>query len=128
VQLDATNKPSETKMNVALGSSLSVNAKTKYPAQAKDFIAFLMDPKNDSDYAVASSQPPALINKYYQPDDGTKLAVKFIKAGKSVGAPDQLFPNPDVRNAWVVTVQDLIGGSATPADVLKAMDASWSGK
>src|SRR4051794_16289964 len=56
----ATNNPEETLLCVGLGSGLSVYSKTKYPAQAKMFLDFMMQPENTNAYATATGQVPAL--------------------------------------------------------------------
>ncbi len=121
-----TDNADDTRMAVALGSSFSINAETEHPELAKEFIAYLMEPENIVKYAAAAQQPPALPNDLYEPTAGTALALQFAAEGKTFPVPDQLFPNPDIRTAWIVKTQEMLGGLAGPADVAKAMDDAWS--
>lgn len=120
-----TGNADDTRMAVALGSSFSINAETEYPDLAKEFIAYLMEPENVVKYAAAAQQPPALPNDLYEPTAGTALALQFAAQGKTFPVPDQLFPNPDIRTAWIVKTQEMLGGLATPEDVARAMDDAW---
>ncbi|MGC4152154.1 MAG: extracellular solute-binding protein [Propionicimonas sp.] len=120
-----TDNADDTRMAVALGSSFSINAETEHPDLAKEFIAYLMEPENVVKYADAAQQPPALPNDLYEPSAGTALALQFAADGKTFPVPDQLFPNPDIRTAWIVKTQEMLGGLVGPADVAKAMDDAW---
>jgi raffinose/stachyose/melibiose transport system substrate-binding protein len=121
-----TNDPSQTELAVGLGSGFSINAKTKHPAQAEQFLDFLMQPANSDAYAVDTSQVPAIPNSAYQPpDQASKLAEQYIADNKTAPIGNQLYPNPKVVPAWQQANQQMLGGSATPLDVAQAMDQAW---
>lgn len=120
-----TGNADDTRMSVALGSSFSINAVTEHPDLAKEFIAYLMEPQNVVKYADAAKQPPALPNDLYVATPGTSMALQFAAEGKTFPLQEQLFPNPAIRTAWIVTVQEMLGGLKGPEDVAKAMDEAW---
>ncbi|HWA19571.1 MAG TPA: extracellular solute-binding protein [Devosia sp.] len=123
--MPATDNPDDTRMAVALGSSFAINANSPNADLAKKFLAFVMEPANAAKYAIATGQPPALPNDNYTPTPGTLVSLQYGAEGKTFPVPDQLFPNPNIRNAWVVTTQDMLGGRAQPIDVTTAMDEAW---
>lgn len=122
----ATNNPDETLLCVGIGSGLSIYSKTKYPEQAKKFLAFMMQPENTNEYAILTGQVPALPNdKFSATNSATNLIVKSQAASKTAPLTNQMWPNPRIVPAQRTATQQMLGGSATPADVAKAMDQAW---
>jgi raffinose/stachyose/melibiose transport system substrate-binding protein len=126
VAFPATNNPAETLLCVGLGSGLSINSKTKYPAETKKFLAFMMAPDNVNAYATATAQVPAIPNdKFKSGDVATDYILKAIADKKTAPLTNQLWPNPRIVPAQRTATQELLGGSKAPVDVAKAMDKEW---
>jgi ABC-type glycerol-3-phosphate transport system substrate-binding protein len=122
----ATNNPEETLLCVGLGSGLSVYSKTKYPAQAKMFLDFMMQPENTNAYATATGQVPALPNdSFTASDSATSLIVKAQAEKRTAPLTNQMWPNPTIVPAQRTATQQMLGGSASPVDVAKVMDRAW---
>jgi raffinose/stachyose/melibiose transport system substrate-binding protein len=122
----ATNNSDETLLCVGIGSGLSINSKTKYPEQAKKFLAFMMEPENTNDYAKATSQVPAIPNdKFSASDPATSVILKAMADKKTAPLTNQMWPNPRIVPAQRTATQQMLGGSSTPQDVAKVMDQAW---
>jgi raffinose/stachyose/melibiose transport system substrate-binding protein len=129
VAFPATNDPKETLLCVGIGSGLSIYSKTKYPAEAKKFLAFMMAPENVNAYATTTSQLPAVPNNQFKASDAAQsYIVKAIADNKTAPLTNQMWPNPLIVPAQRTATQELIGGKASPLDVAKAMDQAWNTK
>ncbi|MBV9539157.1 MAG: extracellular solute-binding protein [Acidisphaera sp.] len=127
VPFPATDDAAATLLCVGIGSGLSVNAKTKHPEAARKFLAFLMAPDNVNAYATATSQVPAIPNDAYKPSDqATRTILDAMKQGKTAPLTNEMWPNPRIVPAQRTATQQMLGGGATPADVVKAMDEAWN--
>jgi raffinose/stachyose/melibiose transport system substrate-binding protein len=122
----ATNNPDETLLCVGIGSGLSIYSRTKHPEDAKKFLAFMMEPENTNEYATATSQVPAIPNdKFSASDSATSVILKAMADKKTAPLTNQMWPNPRIVPAQRTATQQMLGGSATPLDVAKAMDQAW---
>ena len=89
VAFPATNDPKETLLCVGIGSGLSVNSKTKYPVQAKKFLAFMVEPANVNAYATATSQVPAIPHSQFKASDVAQSYILKAVADEQDCAADQ---------------------------------------
>ena len=125
----ATNNPAETLLCVGVGSGLSIYSKTKHPAEAKKFLAFMMTPENVNAYATATSQIPAVPNDSFKAADAAMTYIlEAIVAKRTAPLTNQMWPNPQIVPAQRTATQEMLGGKASPLDVAKAMDAAWDAK
>ena len=125
----ATNNAAETLLCVGVGSGLSIYSKTKYPVEAKKFLAFMMTPENVNAYATATSQIPAVPNDSFKAADvAMTYILEAIAAKRTAPLTNQMWPNPQIVPAQRTATQEMLGGKASPLDVAKAMDAAWDAK
>lgn len=104
----------------------AVNAKSKNPALAHAFLDFLAEPESDTLYADDVASLPVFPTKGYTPVPALANLWTAIQTHKDVPFLEQSWPNASVLNALQVGVQDIIGGRATPASVLKSMDDAYN--
>jgi len=60
-------------------------------------------------------------------NDVNRLEVPFVEEGKTVPFPDVDWPSPQVQNLHLTGVQEMLGGSKAPKDVLTSMQEAFTG-
>jgi raffinose/stachyose/melibiose transport system substrate-binding protein len=125
--LPATNNPADTRLSVALEASFGINAKLSGAKLevAERFLDFMMQPAENEKLATALSDAPALPDPNFKTTPGVIALAQFTQQGKTSLVPDQFFPNPAVRSDWISYTQKMLGGQATPDDIVNAMDKAW---
>lgn len=123
--LPATDNADDTRMPGAAGSAYAINAKAKNPELAKKFVEFLLSPEGMAAYAQANGTLPS-IPSADAIDSALTTLQKFQQENKTDPWMDQLWPNARVQAAHFAAVQNLLAGTATTEDGLKAMDEAYA--
>jgi raffinose/stachyose/melibiose transport system substrate-binding protein len=124
--LPGDSSAADTWMPAAMGDTYGVNAKSKVPALAKKFLAFLSTSKEIASYATTAGTLPALPSKDYKVDPALKVLVDFQAKGRTYPFMDQLWPNTKIQSVHLDGVQKVFAGTESVDDVLKAMDAAYA--
>lgn len=120
--------PAGTQTTLAINSDigLAVNAKTKSPKLAEDFVKFMQTPAETKKFADAQGSIPTSANidpasllPQYAPVADMLANKQFRTFGNGT------WPNPQVYNTLGTGVTGLLTGQKSIDDVLKAMDAAW---
>lgn len=125
--LPATDNANETYMPMAAGVSFAANAKAKNPELAKKFLAFVASPEGQSLFATSSNSAPAL-----PADSSLELSpvltplVEMNQAGRTVPYPDQLWPNTQVKDQFLVSIQEYFNDDVTIDEFLGRMDEAFT--
>lgn len=124
--LPATDDPEETYMAGAAGSAWAINAKAKNPELAKKFVEFLLSPEGMAAYAGANGTLPSIPNPDAEVDPALTTLQTYQAENKTIPWMDQLWPNARVQAAHFVAVQNLLAGTGSVEDGLKAMDEAYA--
>ncbi|MFE4836927.1 extracellular solute-binding protein [Arthrobacter sp. NPDC056691] len=122
--LPATDNASDTRLGFGLGVGWGVNAKAKNADGAKKFVAFLASKDGSAMNADKFGVAPTGV---VEANDINKLEVPFVKDNKTVPFPDVDWPSPQVQNLHLTGIQEMLGGTKSPADVLTAMQEAFTG-
>ena len=131
--LPGNSDPSLVRVPIGGSYGFSIPAKAKNPALAKAFLAFVAQPENDRVFAKAASILPVYGGAGSEVDTsalpaGLEAMRPFIQQGKTVTFIDESWPNPDVFTHYMQGLQAMLSGDGTtPAQIVKSMDAAWSG-
>lgn len=124
--LPATDNPDDTWIPAGASGAYAVNAKAKNLVGAKKFLDFLASEQTMADFATAGKVLPAIPSSKFVTPPAQKEVLPFVTANKTHPYDDQLWPNPKVATTLMDQVQKFIGGNASAADVLKAMDDTYA--
>lgn len=100
-----------------------MNAKAKNSDGAKKFVEFLAS-KDAS--ALTADKFGVAPTGQIEANDINKLEVPFVKDGKTASFPDVDWPSPQVQSLHLTGVQEMLGGSKTPKDVLTSMQEAFT--
>lgn len=125
VQAMPAPKGKKTYLISGPSDALSINAKTKSPVLANDFLNWLMEPANAAQFASIAGELPIV--------DAGKAAVAaqfapvetLLKNKQTILFPTTNWPNGEVYDALGSGVTGLLTGQATVKQVLQNMDAAW---
>jgi len=123
--LPGNDNASDTWMSAGGSGGVAINAKTKVKALADKFAEFVGSDKGRKIYVDNSGTYPAIEYPGYTPPESVKSIGEFVKSGKVGPLLDQAWPNAEVQQAMIQQNQNLLNGSVTGNDVLKAMDAAY---
>ncbi|MGB4135567.1 MAG: extracellular solute-binding protein [Microbacterium sp.] len=124
--LPATDDASQTWIPAGGSGGYAANAKAKNPVAAKLFLDFLASDKMQAEIGDMSGSLPAIMSDTYAVPEALTVVAEHVKAGTIHPYADQLWPSPKVSEAHISGTQQLLGGQASIADVLKAMDAAYA--
>lgn len=122
--LPATDNPADTRLAFGLGVGWGINAKAKNAEGAKKFVAFLAGKDGSAMNADKFGIAP---NGEIEANEINKLEVPFVKDGKATPFPDVDWPSPQVQNLHLTGIQEMLGGSKAPKDVLTSMQEAFTG-
>ena len=125
--LPATNNSSDTRLPIAIGAGLSMNAKISpalLPA-AEQFFDYLMSPKQLALWSELTDETPAFPDPLYKANPSTASQVQEIKDNTTTLVPDQFFPNQIIRQDWITGNEKMLAGEETPLQIVQAMDGAW---
>jgi raffinose/stachyose/melibiose transport system substrate-binding protein len=131
VKIKMINLPPDDPKNASVYTSasvnLSVNAATKYPAQAKTFVDFVARQQQSTLYAkVGGSIAPFDAKLGMVPAYQAELAPLY-KSGKTVSGPHYSWPNVLVFNqGYAPSLLGLITGQTNIDGILASMDQLWN--
>jgi len=121
--LPSTDNESDTKLAFGLGVGWGANAKAKNLDGAKKFIEFLASPEGSALNADKFGIAP---NGEIESNDMNKLEIPFVENNKTVSFPDVDWPSPQVQNAHLTGVQEMLSGNKTPVEVLTNMQEVYT--
>lgn len=122
--LPATDNTADTRLGFGLGVGWGVNAKAKNADGAKKFVAFLASKEGSAMNADKFGVAP---NGEVGANEINKLEIPFVEDEKTVSFPDVDWPSPQVQNLHFTGVQEMLGGSKSPQDVLTSMQEAFTG-
>lgn len=122
--LPATDTAADTRLAFGLGVGWGVNAKAKNANGAKKFLEFLAGKEGSAMNADKFGVAPGGV---IEANDVNRLEVPFVEEGKTVPFPDVDWPSPQVQNLHLTGVQEMLGGSKAPKDVLTSMQEAFTG-
>lgn len=118
----ATENPDDTYVPVAPGINFAMNAKAENPEAAKAFLAFVASPEGQALFATASDSSPALPAPDYEADEINQPLIDALERGRAAVYPDQTWPNTQVKEEYLIAMQELFNRDVTPAEVLQRLD------
>ncbi|WP_350001527.1 extracellular solute-binding protein [Pseudarthrobacter sp. WHRI 8279] len=121
--LPATDNTADTRLAFGLGVGWGVNAKAKNADGAKKFVAFLASKEGSAMNADKFGVAP---NGEIESNEINKLVVPFVQEEKTVSFPDVDWPSPQVQNLHLTGIQEMLGGSKAPKDVLTSMQDAYT--
>ncbi|MDF1478603.1 extracellular solute-binding protein [Leifsonia sp. H3M29-4] len=124
--IPATDDPDETWISAGGSGGYAINAAAKNPVAAKKFLDFLASDETMAQIADLQGALPSIVSDAYTVPDALTEIIGYVDAGKIHPYNDQLWPNPKVATVLMEQVQLMIGGQASPEDVLAAMDAAYA--
>ncbi|MBE2320724.1 extracellular solute-binding protein [Solirubrobacter sp. CPCC 204708] len=119
----AADRAEDLRVAAGIASGLGVNARSPRLPEALRFVEFLARPENTRRFN-AEAQNLAL--------DGSSGAaflepfVPYVRAGRTVPFPDQLWPNADTQREHIAVAQDLLAGRETIDGGLRRMDRAYA--
>ncbi|MDR6415286.1 extracellular solute-binding protein [Pseudarthrobacter sulfonivorans] len=122
--LPATDTAADTRLAFGLGVGWGINAKAKNADGAKKFLAFLASKEGSAMNADKFGVAP---NGAIEANEINKLEIPFVEDEKTVPFPDVDWPSPQVQNLHLTGIQEMLGGSKTPKDVLTFMQEAFTG-
>lgn len=125
--MPATDDPSETFVPVAAGLNFAINAKAKNPDLAAKFLAYVASPEGQALFAKASNSSPALPTDDFDADAINAPLSAAQEAGKATPYPDQTWPNTQIKEEYMISMQELFNDGVRPEDLLKRMDDAFQG-
>lgn len=123
--LPATDDPAETYMSIGAAAGYSVSTASDNPATALAFIDFLMSPVGITLASEASGAIPAFPVDTLPGSPATANVVQYLADGRTAPFPDQVWPNARVQANHLVGLQELYGGTTTPAELLASMQEAF---
>jgi raffinose/stachyose/melibiose transport system substrate-binding protein len=102
-----------------------VNAEGDNQDAAKEFVRYLAQPENMTQYAELRFEIPAVLAEGAEISPVLAPMMPFIEEGRSYPFMDQLWPNAEVQQAHLTGIQELFAGDATIDDILNAMDEAY---
>ncbi|MGV9770121.1 ABC transporter substrate-binding protein [Microbacterium sp. NPDC003461] len=124
--MPATDDPAETYVPVAAGINFAINAKAKNPELAAKFLAYIASPEGQTLFAVASNSSPALPADGYEPDAINKTLLEAQESGRASVYPDQTWPNTQVKEEYLIAMQELFNDGVQPAELLQRLDDAFN--
>lgn len=124
--IPGTNDPDETWISAGGSGGYAANAAAKNPVAAKKFLEFLASDETMAQIADLQGALPSIASDAYTVPDSLKEIMTYVDEGRIHPYDDQLWPNAKVATVLIEQVQLMIGGTATPKDVLAAMDAAFA--
>lgn len=122
----ATDDASGIRLPANASIGVGINAKTKNPKLAKEFVDFLAKPKNMNKFVEANGDAPSIPNKKYEPGPGLQVVKSYRqKGGRTVQWPGRNWPNAKVQPVELSGIQDLFAGKVTPHQLCKKMDQAY---
>ena len=123
----ATDDPAETYVPVAPGINFAINAKAKNPELARLFLEYVASPEGQALFAVSSNSSPALPTDQYEADPINSPLIAAQEEGKAAIYPDQSWPNTQVKEEYLISMQELFNDDVEPAEVLTRLDEAMAG-
>lgn len=124
----ATDNASDTRMPVAAGSGLGVNARSKNLATAIAYVDFAMSPEGMAISIPQTGGLPSYDVSTVKIDPTFQVVADYLKEGKGTPFPDQGWPNSKVQAEHLTGVQAIFAGSATASEVLQKMQTAFASK
>jgi raffinose/stachyose/melibiose transport system substrate-binding protein len=121
--IPATDNAADTRLAFGLGVGWGVNAKAKNAEGAKKFVAFLASKEGSAMNADKFGVAP---NGVIESNEINKLEIPFVQDEKTVSFPDVDWPSAQVQNQHLTGVQEMLGGSKAPKDVLSSMQEAFT--
>lgn len=121
----ATDDAAETILPVGLGAGYGVNAKGNVEL-AKKFIDFYMSDEGMNIALEVGSIFPSIAVDGFEPIPTLSGVAEQVQSDRTAAFPDQSWPNSNVNQVYMDGLQKLLGGQATVADSLKAMDDAYA--
>jgi raffinose/stachyose/melibiose transport system substrate-binding protein len=124
--IPATDDPDDTWISAGGSGGYAANAAAKNPVAAKKFLEFLSSDETMAQIAELQGALPSIASDAYTVPDSLAEIMTYVDEGRIHPYNDQLWPNAKVATVLTEQVQLLLGGTATPKDVLAAMDAAYA--
>lgn len=121
--LPSTDNPADTRLAFGLGVGWGVNAKAKNAAGAKKFVEFLASKEGSAMNADKFGVAP---KGEIESNEVNKLNIPFVQDEKTVPFMDVDWPSPQVQNLHLTGIQEMLGGSKAPKDVLTSMQDAYT--
>lgn len=122
----ATSNPKDTWVTGDLGLSMAVNVKSRYRPTALAYLAFLASPSIASASAKANYGIPANPGQHFTAQPTLAGVAGQYMAGRYAFFPSTFYPNFNVKLTMEAQMQDLLNGTVTVPEALKAVKASYS--
>lgn len=123
----ATNDPADTYTPVAPGLNFAMNAKAENPEAARAFLAYAASPEGQALFAVASNSTPALPAPEYEADAINQPLIDAQESKHATVYPDQTWPNTQVKEEFMISMQELFNGALAPDEILQRLDDALQG-
>ncbi|MFE6668794.1 extracellular solute-binding protein [Streptomyces sp. NPDC057697] len=104
---------------------LGISARSKKPAAAKEFLAFLGEQRNVDRWARSVAAIPFKRDATTRTDPALDGFLPLIDDGRAVPFMDQSWPNAEVQPAHFAAVQDLLAGKTDVDGALGQMDEAY---
>lgn len=121
----ATDDAADTILPVGLGAGYGVNAKGNVEL-AKKFIDFYMSEEGLNIALEVGSIFPSVPVDGFEPIPTLAGVAEQVQSDRTAAFPDQTWPNSNVNQVYMDSLQKLLGGQATVADSLNAMDSAYA--
>ncbi|SDL13860.1 ABC transporter substrate-binding protein [Tessaracoccus oleiagri] len=123
----ATNNADETYTPVAPGLNFAMNAKAENPEAARAFLEYAASPEGQALFAVASNSTPALPAPEYEADAINQPLIAAQESKRATVYPDQTWPNTQVKEEFMISMQELFNGTLAPGEILERLDDAMQG-
>ncbi|GAA4890366.1 extracellular solute-binding protein [Tessaracoccus lubricantis] len=123
----ATDNADETYTPVAPGLNFAMNAKAKNPEAASAFLEYAASPEGQALFAVASNSTPALPAPSYEADAINKPLIAAQTGQRATVYPDQTWPNTQVKEEFMISMQELFNGTLEASEILNRLDEAMQG-
>lgn len=123
----ATDHADETYTPVAPGLNFAMNSKAENPEAARAFLAYAASPDGQALFAVASNSTPALPAPDYEADSINAPLIAAQEADRATVYPDQTWPNTQVKEEFMISMQELFNGTLEPGEILERLDDAMQG-
>lgn len=124
--IPATDDPEDTWISAGGTGGYSINAAADNPVAARLFMEFLGSDEMLAEVATLQNALPSIASDSFETPASLLPILDYVDAGKTHPYDDQLWPNAKVATVLMEQTQLFIGGQATAADVLAAMDAAFA--
>lgn len=122
----ATDNADETYTPVAPGLNFAMNANANNPEAARAFLEYAASPAGQALFAVASNSTPALPAPEYEADAINAPLIAAQGAQRATVYPDQTWPNTQVKEEFMISMQELFNGTLQTGEILNRLDSAMA--